>query len=142
MKSTLRTLGRSSTHRQPEMHVYRVLDFEVPVYKGFSVPVFGHFPGDGFPAIARETPVLLAFLQFGCPFGTPIFHSFLASKFSKGLFSGVSLSSGVELALASVCKFQAQLEPAKMNSPVIHHRNERPKIEAFGGSSASREDHE
>jgi hypothetical protein len=35
--------------------------------------------------------------------------------------------------LASALKLQAQLEAAKMGSPVIHHHNERPKIEAFGG---------
>jgi len=46
------------------------------VYKGFSVPVFGHFPGDGFPAIARETPVLLAFLQFMGLLEPPILSRF------------------------------------------------------------------
>jgi hypothetical protein len=39
------------------------------VYKGFSVPVFEDFAGDGFPTLARGAPILLGFPRFRCFFG-------------------------------------------------------------------------
>jgi hypothetical protein len=45
------------------------------------VPVFEDFPRHGFPAIARGAPILLAFLQFGCPFGTLLLSGFFTPFF-------------------------------------------------------------
>jgi hypothetical protein len=54
------------------------------VYKGFSGDDFRVPAGDPFPTIARETPVLLAFLQFRTLFGPPILSRFF-TRFLRAL---------------------------------------------------------
>jgi len=53
------------------------------VYKGFSGDDFRVPAGDPFPTIARETPVLLAFLQFRTLFGPPILSRFFTCFFAR-----------------------------------------------------------
>jgi hypothetical protein len=57
--------------------------------KGFSVPIFGHFPGDGFPAIARETPIRVSAI-YG-PFMVPIFSRIFPLFWSRPLEAAPSM---------------------------------------------------
>jgi hypothetical protein len=66
--------------------------FKSPVYKGFGSPLPRISPGQGFPAIARETPILLAFLQFRTLFGSPFSTRFLTS-FLRALNNWQSLGA-------------------------------------------------
>jgi hypothetical protein len=61
----------------------------VLVYKGFSGDDFRVPAGDGFPTVARETPVLLAFLQF---------MALLEPRFLSGFFLRFSARTGIALA--------------------------------------------
>jgi hypothetical protein len=77
MKTAPRTLGRYFfTHRRLTSIPGNVLDFSGPKYQGFLSDDFRDCPGDAFPTIARETPVLLAFLRFRTLFGPPILSRF------------------------------------------------------------------
>jgi hypothetical protein len=61
----------------------------VLVYKGFSGDDFRVPAGDGFPTVARETPILLAFLQF---------MDLLEPRFLSGFFLRFSARTGIALA--------------------------------------------
>jgi hypothetical protein len=104
MKSTPRTLGRSITHHEPEMHVYRVLDFSLLVYRGFGIPFFG-FPATRiFGAILIWPFVLGSFRQFRTLLG-PDFKGNFQSTFGRGFLEEFWLKVVVELRLEVVVEF-------------------------------------
>jgi hypothetical protein len=64
MKTAPRTLGRYFTHRGLTSIRGNVLDFKLPIYQGFSGPVFGHFPASVLELMLVRPFVSATFLQF------------------------------------------------------------------------------
>jgi hypothetical protein len=76
--------------------------FKSPVYKGFSVPNSQHFPGDGFPTLARGAPILLGFLRFRSLFLVPILGPLFRGFFGGDFSVHFALHLAVDLAYRSL----------------------------------------
>jgi hypothetical protein len=72
MKTAPRTLGRYFTHRGLTSIRGNVLDFKLPIYQGFSVPIFGISPARHFRPLLAKRLFYWLFCNLG-PFLDPQF---------------------------------------------------------------------